>query len=243
MIKDYKCTRFGSIVLMAALATAALAEEEFFTPKKDLDGLKQNGEAITGLPNVLILGDSISIAYTPFVTELLKDIANVQRPNANCGSTVSGKKKIDAWLGDTKWDVIHFNWGLHDLCYRHPDSKEQGHRDKENGKVSVPLAKYEKNLEALVVRLEKTGATLIWASTTPIPLGDVGRVAGDELKYNRAAEEIMKKHGIAIDDLYAVASQFDAGLYEGPGNVHFLKEGSELLGQQVAASIKAHLNK
>jgi hypothetical protein len=239
-MKNYNCTRFSAIMLVVALGSMALAEEAFYTPKKDLDGLKNNTEIKSDLPNVLLLGDSISIGYTPPVIELLKDVANVHRPN-NCGNTTSGLKKIDDWLGDTKWDVIHFNFGLHDLCYRHPDSTEQGHRDKVNGKVSVPLGKYRRNLEALVVRLEATGATLIWASTTPIPPGEVGRVVGDELKYNKAAEEIMMKHGIAIDDLHVVASKFNSSLYEGPGNVHFLKEGSERLGQQVAAFIKANL--
>lgn len=239
-MRDFKCTRFAAIVLMGVAASAVWAAEEFYTPEKDRDGLKKNTEIKAGLPNVLLLGDSISIGYTPPVIELLKGVANVQRPG-NCGNTTSGLKKIDGWLGDTEWDVIHFNFGLHDLCYRHPDSREQGHRDKVNGKVSVPLGKYKKNLEALVVRLEQTGATLIWASTTPVPEGEAGRVPGDELKYNAAAEEIMKKHGIAINDLHAVASKFDPALYEGPGNVHFLKKGSALLGEQVAQVIRNHL--
>lgn len=237
-----KCTRFAAITLMATLASSALAAEEFYTPKKDMDDLKTRTEIKADFPNVLMLGDSISIGYTPPVMELLKDVANVQRPK-NCGNTTSGLRKIDGWLGDTKWDVIHFNFGLHDLCYRHKDSKEQGHRDKVNGKVSVSLGRYRKNLEALVVRLEATGATLIWASTSPVPEGEVGRVAGDELKYNRVAAEVMTAHGIAINDLHALASTFDGSLYEGPGNVHYLKAGSELLGKQVADSIKQVLPK
>ncbi|MDF7805980.1 SGNH/GDSL hydrolase family protein [Pontiellaceae bacterium B12219] len=239
-MNDFKCTRIFAIYLMATLAASALTEEEFYTPSKDLDGLHKKGEVIAGLPNVLLIGDSISIGYTLPVMDSLKGMANVQRPG-NCGNTTSGLKKINGWLGDTKWDVIHFNFGLHDLCYRHPDSKEQGHRDKVNGKVSVPLGKYKRNLEALVQRMEQTGATLIWASTTPIPEGEAGRIPGDELKYNAAAEEIMKQHGIAIDDLYAVAVQFAPSLCEGPGNVHFSKKGSALLGAQVTASITSAL--
>ena len=73
------------------------------------------------LPNVLIIGDSISIGYTKFVQEMMAGKANVHRPlNAkggflNCQGTTFGVEKIDEWLGDTKWDVIHFNFGLHDL--------------------------------------------------------------------------------------------------------------------------------
>ena len=28
-----------------------------------------------------------------------------------------GLEKLKSWLGKGKWDVIHFNWGLHDLKY------------------------------------------------------------------------------------------------------------------------------
>lgn len=44
----------------------------------------------------------------------MKGAANVHRAPANCGPTASGLKNIDVWLGDGKWDVIHFNFGIHD---------------------------------------------------------------------------------------------------------------------------------
>ena len=145
------------------------ARQGFYTPAGDLHGLNEDQVKRDDLPVVLLLGDSISIGYTPGVKELLKDEANVQRPKANCGDTKRGLKALRNWLGDTSWDVIHFNWGLHDLCYRHPDSKVYGNRDKVNGTLSVPLEQYEKNLERLVRQLKKTGATLVWASTTVVP--------------------------------------------------------------------------
>ncbi len=177
------------------------------------------------LPNVLILGDSISIGYTPLVREGLRGRANVLRPSANCGDTRAGLANLEKWLGATRWDLIHFNWGLHDLCYRHPDSKVQGNRDKMKGTLSVALADYELNLDALVLRLKKTGAKLIWASTTVVPAEEAGRIAGDEVKYNAAAARVMKKHGITINDLHAPTRAFPSDLFSGPGNVHFKPEG------------------
>src|SRR5690606_9801731 len=134
---------------------------------------------------------------------------------------------------DRSWSIIHFNWGLHDLCYRHPDSKVQGNRDKVNGTLSVPLAEYEENLERLVQRLKRTGATLIWASTTVVPEGETGRFAGDEVTYDAAAARIMKKHGMIINDLHATTKSFAPDLFRGPGDVHFTPEGSGLLATQV----------
>jgi len=202
------------------------------------------------LPNVLILGDSISIGYTRPVRDLLDGKANVVRPMSaggrrvvNCGSTVVGLAELEKWLGNQHWDVIHFNWGLHDLCYRHPDSKVQGKRDKVNGTIAVPLADYKKNLEDLVKRLKKTGATLVWCSTTPVPEGcSPPRTNDDTIAYNAVAKKIMEENEIAIDDLYAFAlPQLEKIQRE--ANVHFTPEGSAVLAEQVAAAILKALDK
>lgn len=212
--------------------------EPFFTPQQDKDGLKLTASKVPSVPNVLIIGDSISIGYTKPVREILKEVANVQRPRANCGDTPMGLKNLKNWLGDTKWDVIHFNWGLWDLCYRHPESKSQGHRDKVKGTQSVPVAEYERNLETLVKQLKQTGARLIWASTTVVPEGEPGRFVGDEVKYNEAAAKIMARHGVVIDDLHSLTAGFGEKNFVGKGDVHFTSEGYAKIAEQVAASIK-----
>jgi len=210
---------FSSLIAMAISATQLLAAD-------------------AALPKVLILGDSISIGYTPHVVEGMKGKAVVSRPKANCGNTQAGLANLDKWIAGGPWDVIHFNWGLHDLCYRNPESKEQGHRDKLKGTLSVPLPEYEKNLETLVERLKASGATLIFATTTVVPEGEAGRFVGDDVKYNEAAVRVMKKHGVSIDDLHALTKTFGPDLFVGPGNVHYTKEGSTKLGAQVMASIE-----
>jgi lysophospholipase L1-like esterase len=197
----------------------------------------------TALPRVLILGDSISIGYTPLVIEGMKGKATVTRPRANCGDTRVGLKGIDKWLGNNKFDVFHFNWGLWDLCYRSPESKEQGRRDKVNGTLAVPLTEYEKNLEQLVLRMKQTGATLVWASTTLVPEGEAGRFAGDEVKYNAVAERVMKKHGVLVDDLHAVTKSFGPDLFTRPGDVHYKPEGYARLAAQVIATLEGVLKK
>ncbi|MGD7652177.1 MAG: SGNH/GDSL hydrolase family protein [Verrucomicrobiales bacterium] len=227
-------------LLFLTLAATASAERTFHTPDQDKKNIAASSEQREGLPNVLILGDSISIGYTRPVIKLLKGEANVSRAKANCGDTEMGLENLDKWLGDTRWDVIHFNWGLWDLCYRHPDSKVQGNRDKVNGTLSVPLPRYEQNLEKLVTRLEKTGATLIWASTTVVPENEAGRFTGDELKYNATAAKVMKNHGVTINDLHTLSAGFKGG-YSQPGNVHYSQQGSALLAARVAQTIKAAL--
>ena len=190
------------------------------------------------LPRVLIIGDSISMGYTPFVAQMLKGKAYVEHPKQNCESTVVGLKRRDAWIGKEKWDVIHFNWGLHDLKYIKDDKgtiTEVG-----SGHQWVPVEQYEKNLDELVTRLEKTGAKLIWATTTPVPAGTTGRVAGAEIAYNEAAERVMKAHHIRMDDLQAVAAAHaDLQL---PRNVHFTPEGYKILGESVVSHVEKALD-
>ena len=202
------------------------------------------------LPNVLILGDSISIGYTREVRYLLRGKANVLRPVSaqedapvNCRSTVQGMESLEEWLGPFKWKVIHFNWGLHDLAYRNPDLKTPGQLDRVHGKISVPLPQYEKNLTELIRRLNQTGACLIWASTTVVPPGEPGRFEGDERRYNAAAERVMRGAGIEIDDLHALTLGFASDLFLSPGNVHFQADANWMLARRVADSIRQALEK
>ena len=181
-----------------------------------------------GLPRVLLIGDSISVAYTFPVRKALSGKANVHRVAANGGSTIRGLKYIDTWLGRGKWDVIHFNWGLHDMFSL----------NGRNGKPQAPLDEYEKNLGKLVQRLKQTGAKLIWCSTTPVPKGSPPPATNkDAIAYNAVAKKIMDANAIAIDDLYALALPKMEKIQRAPGDVHFSPEGSKLLAEQVAGSI------
>lgn len=212
------------LMLMLAVTPGWAAEDE---PMRARD-----------LPKVLIIGDSISIGYTPFVNEMLKGEAAITHNRGNAQHTAFALTNLNAWIGKTKWDVIHFNWGLHDLCYKNPQSKNPNQRDKVNGKILVPIDQYERNLETLVTRLEQTGAKLIWASTTLVPEGEDGRFVGDDLKYNAIAERVMKKHGIRINDLHALSGKFPPELFTAPGNVHYTPEGYRKLAAQVVEEIR-----
>ncbi len=193
------------------------------------------------LPRALIIGDSISIGYTPHVVAALKGKVEVIHHKGNAQHTGTGLKMLDRWIGERPWDVIHFNWGLWDLCYRHPESKVQGRRDKVRGTLTISLEQYEKNLDQLASRLKKTRARLIWAHTTTVPKGEAGRKVGDDDKYNEVAARVMKKHGVEINDLNALSDSFPSGLFTAAGNVHFKAEGSKRLGQAVAGKITAAL--
>lgn len=225
------------LLVVASLATAQAtkpaarrAGNPAFAPVKD-DPV---------LPRVLLIGDSISIGYTLPTREKLKGKANVHRPATNCGPTLRGVKDLDEWLGDGKWDVVHFNFGLHDLKYIDDANKNTA---PEKGRQQVPPEQYEKNLEQIAERLKKTGAILIFATTTPVPAGEPQRVHDDAVKYNEIALRVMKKHDVRIDDLHAFCGQPSMKDGQLPANVHFTKEGYATLGEEVAKQIEAALAK
>ena len=176
-----------------------------------------------GLPRVLLIGDSVSRGYTQDVRKVLNGKMNVHRAPENCGPTANGIKKIDAWLGESKWDLIHFNFGIHDRATSLPD--------------------YVQRLEQLVERMKRTGAKLVWATTTPIP-DDASKNQRAEsiVERNVAALSVMQKHGVAVDDLFGAVTPHLSKL-QNPNDVHFNAEGYEFLGKQVASVLQAQLTK
>lgn len=192
------------------------------------------------LPNVLIIGDSISIGYTDLVRDLLAGKANVIHNPDNAQGTTFGLEKLQEWLGDTKWDVIHFNWGLHDMKHVKEGTGESS--TDLNDPRQADLATYTANMEVLVERLKATGAKLIFATTTPFPHGvNPARLPEDTAKYNAAALKIMRDNNIQVNDLYSLVLP-DLKTLQKRRNVHFNQEGSTVLAGQVAAVIQSALS-
>ena len=188
-----------------------------------------------------MIGDSISIGYTVPVREMLKNVANVHRPKTNCGPTTKGVAELDRWLGDRKWDVIHFNFGLHDLKYMGKNGENLADPNDPESKQQVPPDEYRGNLQKIVAVLKTTDAKLIWRNTTPVPDGAKGRVPGDSAKYNEIAAEIMNEHGIVIDDQFSFAMKNMKEIQQ-PANVHFSQQGlQEACGVSTRPRSRKHL--
>ena len=208
--------------------------------KRDSDAAFKPIEDVAGLPRVLLIGDSISIGYTPYVRKLLQGKANVHRIPTNGGPTSKGVADLKTWLGDSKWDVIHFNFGLHDLVYMGPDGKRGVDPKLPGAHHQVNLADYGKNLTEIATTLKATGAKLIWCNTTPVPEGTGFRVADESVKFNEAAAAVMKKAGIPVSDLHSHA-QARLAQVQLPANVHFNAAGYEYLAKKVTEEIEKAL--
>ncbi|MEM6365292.1 MAG: SGNH/GDSL hydrolase family protein [Planctomycetota bacterium] len=176
------------------------------------------------------------MGYTVPVRETLAGKANVFRPLTNCGPTTRGVELVDEWLADRNWDIIHFNFGLHDLKFMSPDGKNLADPTDPNNAPQVPIDQYAMNLRVIIQKLQATGATLIWRETSPVPAGAKGRVPGDARRYNSAAADVVSAFPqIQTDEFYAFCLKH-ADLQR-PANVHYSPEGSRLLAAHVSSVI------
>jgi len=176
------------------------------------------------LPNVLLVGDSITRNYFPEVQRELSGRANVYLFAA---STSLGDSRLDIQLNEfaalegVKFSVIHFNNGMHGWSYT----------EKE----------YAAFFPSYVATLRKiaSGAHLIWASTTPVKKDDPLGPSNKRIKARNAeALQIVHHDLIAFDDQYTLMLRYP-NLYL--DDIHFNPGGSSLQGRQVVSTIEKYL--
>ena len=202
----------------------------FYFPRYVRDRIKPNNDNYGGweyildnpkLPRLLLIGDSISRSYTRATRELLKGLVNFHRAPANCGPTTSGLKNMDVWLGKKPWDIIVFNFGIHDS--------------------NRPIGAYPDNLQKVVDKLKVTGAKLIWVRTTPV----YDKVTGldKSRRVNEIADSIMKLNNIKESDICTAIQNVPEFKSLYTDGTHFKEEGVAVLAKTVAATIKETLQK
>ena len=176
------------------------------------------------LPNVLLLGDSITRNYFPKVTKDLGGVANVY---LMASSTSVGDPHLPhqiaefATMQGVSFAVIHFNNGLHGWGYTEAQFKS-----------GFPI--FLQAIRALPGR-----GKLIWATITPVkPEASNGASNPRIDARNAIARSVIEAENIPIDDQYALMAEHP-DLYKDA--FHFNKAGSEMMGVQAAAIIRRAL--
>jgi len=177
------------------------------------------------LPNVLLLGDSISRNYFPQVTKDLIGVANVY---LMASSTSVGDPRLPhqimefAAMEKVQFRVVHFNNGMHGWGYNEAQYK-------------AAFPQFLRTVRSLV---EKDGG-LIWVSTTPVREDAIdGATNARVKKWNAIALELVSAAGVQLDDQHALMEQH-RDLYE--DSVHFSPGGATLQGNQAASLIRSAL--
>ena len=173
------------------------------------------------LPNVLLVGDSITRNYFPAVTKELDGKANVY---LFATSTSVGDSRLAAQLREffamenTHFRVIHFNNGMHGWGFTEQE--------------------YKAAFPALIGALH-TGdpqAKLIWANSTPVRKDNPeGATNARVTVRNEIAASIVKQEGIPIDDQHEVIHQHPDQFSD---DVHPNEAASMIQGKQAAAMIE-----
>lgn len=184
--------------------------------------------------NVALIGDSIRLFSEPFVRHRLSARFKLRSPADNCRSSRNVADRIQGWVPPGTTDIVHVNCGLHDI------RRDIGRRRP----VSSP-EEYVANLRHIFTYLADTGASVIWATSTPIRESVHDGIESprwhlaDLVAYNRLSVELAASFGFRINDLYGRLAGAAAERLLMHDGVHFNQVGNQLIGKYVAAAIQA----
>ncbi len=227
-----KMRTFCGTILAAAVAYAALGGDGN-CPVAENKGGRENIEwsmyyafgmtdETRNLPRVLLVGDSICNFYKTDVRERLKGKANISFwVSSYCVTRPEYKRHLLFALDDAKYDVIHFNNGLHSL--------------------KTPTDAWAKSLKATLelIREKQPQAKIVWCSSTP--LTDEDKTAKCR-ELNAAAAKVVAEFGVsATDDLFTLCDPLDRE-QNWMDVFHFKPEAVSKQAEQVSASALSALN-
>ena len=208
---------------LAAVAAAAFAAA-LAAAQSDSQCGNATEALAAGKRNVLLVGDSISMSdpYTPggygVPLRALLEGAGVAVQHAGgfygggqCSNTVKGLLCTNASTpnnyiaipGGGVFDVVHANWGLHDLVAACPSPNVTGECQEH---VDLVDGVYGENLVELYKRFSPVTKSFIWVSTTPVPnvTTSMGRTYELAVAYNNQALEYLSalSGNLIVDDLW-----------------------------------------
>ena len=193
------------------------------------------------LPQLFIIGDSISAYYWPFLDRYLLGRFRLGwrtglEPNVLQGrgcDTATVLTYVRAMAADATWrpNYVLLNCGLHDLK-----------TDPATGAKTVPLEEYSRNLQAILDALKPAACRVIWVRTTPVDDAlhhernqVFDRFERDVQAYNAAADKIMTSAGVSMIDLHEFTLRLEGELYF--DHVHFTEPVRRLQAAFIAGSV------
>ena len=185
-----------------------------------------------GLPNVLYIGDSVSINTMPQLTQELRATANLCHIYSNDGTTGHGVDCLHEWLSDTapgvRWDYVLVNFGLHDI------------KRRLSGAPATTQSEYRRNLRVIVDGIRRYGASPIWVTTTPFPASLLGTKFSDPAPYAAISANEMRALSVPIIDTYDLILPNNATGHR-PNDVHWSGAATEILSNAIAGALTGEI--
>lgn len=186
------------------------------------------------MKKIFLVGDSIRIGYDKYVRKTLEGKYEVTFPDENCRFAEYVLRYLHEWKNKCcvsgEPDVVHWNAGLWDVLHLFGDD------------CLTPPDAYAAFIEKICVRCERIfpQAKIIFATSTPIQEAKYGkdfkRYNAEIEQYNGIAAEIVKKHGFAVDDLYAAVKGCPESYYSDVTHL-YTPAGTELTTNAVLRSL------
>ncbi len=182
------------------------------------------------MKNIFLVGDSIRKGYDKFVSQNLKDYANVYFTEDNCRFTLYTLRYLSEWK-DTysipdDVDIVHWNTGLWDCLTQFDD-----------GPLTPPEFYYDtiKRIDKRI-RILFPKAKVIFATSTRVLEEEFRypfvRYNKDIMQYNEIAKKALEGTGTIINDLWALTENCPVSYYSDMTHL-YTPEGTELIGNAV----------
>lgn len=195
---------------------------------------------------LFILGDSISIDYTPFLREFLGEEWWITRKGDLPAPEIEGEPDpmnggdsgvflsyLKAMLPKIASETLLLNCGLHDIKHQ-PTAADD---------IQVPLATYLENLREAVQLIRSAGKKAFWVTITPVDdrmharhIKEFFRFDADAKRYNRESSQLMKSLEVPVIDLGGFTHCLPGNLYR--DHVHFIEEVSRLQAAYLAGALQ-----
>ncbi|HEX9511879.1 MAG TPA: SGNH/GDSL hydrolase family protein [Puia sp.] len=217
-----------AVTLMLACTTSLMAQNRKMPVRENIEWLDvwmpDTNNSL--LPRILLIGNSITRGYYPEVQKILEGKAYVARltTSKSIGDPAL-LKEVDLIMSYYKFDVVHFNNGLHGFGYTEEE--------------------YSAAFPAFIKKIRKKAphAKLIWATITPLHTkADMSLLdpKTDRIKARNkiALDFIAKQKDIRIDSLWEFTINHPE-FYEGGDGAHPNPSGYHALSEKVAAELSA----
>ncbi len=211
---------------------------------------RSGSPAVSNLPTLFVIGDSISIQYGPYLEKYVQGVWRYDRKSDDGQAAKNLDVPVGANGGDSRMvleylglklkdkgfrpDVLLLNCGLHDIK-----------RNPQTNVIQVTADDYRRHLETIIQLLQARGIALIWMRTTPVEderhnsrSQAFKRYARDLDEYNRLADAVMARHKIPAIDLYTFSKTLGSEHFI--DHVHYNETARALQAAHIAGFLRAY---
>lgn len=171
-------------------------------------------------PTILVIGDSISLGYTPIIASKYPNYDVIHDPCNPTDSSVMAEF-ISNWLSiDDQYAAVIFNSGLHDATFRYHISDSE----------------YENSLRITARYIKSVTKHGVFMLSTQIQPNSTFGLDSRVIELNNIAITVMAQEGIPVLDLYSVSATIP-NKHLGPDNVHYTYQGYTVLANAIETEL------